>query len=416
MKSGQISASAVSSVIPSDTPAPREIRLASEGRAVRVFSDIHLSPLAPFGLPTDRDELLARSLTNAVRRNEILVLAGDIVDYAQERTEPGTVWARFPAVRRALESTSRTGAIYYVIGNHDPPIEESRAWIDCPACDHIILDGHTLIIHGHQYDAYVGDRRDTPLERAHALIQRVLRAELQFPFDEFGSLTNRAYQGLGAVFLAAALRIGRALGRPRWHDALAQFLDYLLHQELRMDPMWMLRGIRDAKLPGEITRIVCGHSHLPGLAVVDGRLYTNAGSWSRHHATTARLHGPIPHIHDHANHKTYGFEVYRRWRLTADWYRWYHERAIHLWPSSLLQASLSSFLELITFRLLPSPRPPKTVDWQQWYSELAILATHLWPSSRMQRSLSILLESITFGLLPPPRPSTRISHFSIATE
>lgn len=317
------------------------IHIESRGRTVQVFSDLHLGPYPPLALPTELDPVLAGSMRETLREGGLLILNGDIFDEEQPVATPRQVLDSYPCLAAVLEHARRCRSLYYLSGNHDPNklrVLHSLGW---PAYDRLVLDDRALIMHGHQLDEYLRTGTKSLLDHVHLFTQRLLNARLQFPFAENASLRNRIYQSLTCTLFELMLRVGGRY-RPAWARELKRFLDYLLHQELAIDPGWMLRNLSAAVLPEQYELVICGHSHLPGLARIGRRLYANSGTWSASHATTVRLRGGRVEVFDVLRGLRHGFEAYAQWHRTVDWPRWWRQEARHIHPRKALREALAA--------------------------------------------------------------------------
>ena len=76
----------------------------------------------------------------------------------------------------------------------------------------------------------------------------------------------------------------------------------------------------------ELSALVCGHTHLPGVVDLDGRTYVNAGAWSFGTAGYVEWDGTRFTARDHITGENVGDRHYR-WMITGpdrgDFFTWW---------------------------------------------------------------------------------------------
>ena len=229
----------------------------------------------PLGVRVGRPSRLARlprAGTAEVPRNRsrptILFLVGDIVDFWSLRRSFYWPEAHNEVLRAILAMAKEGTRVIYVPGNHDDNIREfcgsmfgnvsiRRRYV------HSTADGREfLVMHGDEFDSAVK--------------------------------CSRWLASFGATAYEIMMRINRgvnlcrrALGLPHW--SLATYLKLRL-RECRA----LRRGIRTcrgaSRAEPQLSGIVCGHIHRPGLREIDGVLYCNDGDWVESCTAARRAH------------------------------------------------------------------------------------------------------------------------------
>lgn len=223
-----------------------------------VISDLHLGN--PYSLAAPR---LRRFMTWAGERGFSLVINGDGLEILQ---------ASFTALaQQSVDSlgmlrqiTSRGGRVYYVVGNHDLPLEHLLGtWLKDHISPFLNVDSGTQRIrieHGHLYDPFFVNH-----PRAYDLATRAVGPFLHLYPDVYRlwSMYQRWKE---------ARRKRRHPDRPGHGSAFHEAAEMLL-----------ARGF---------DTVIFGHTHKPEVSVMDrGGTYINSGNWLRDSTFVQILHG-----------------------------------------------------------------------------------------------------------------------------
>jgi hypothetical protein len=192
-----------------------------------------------------------------------------------------------------------------------------------------VLDGRILVVHGYEYDAWVGEHMQASSIYARLLMayERVFKTWVRVPLRDYYTLSNRwthwiffqiarVSRWLGAV--------GPRVGRPELGERLRNQVAFWTRAVLG-DPMGLtapvLRHLAD---DARYDTIVCGHSHIPGVVSTrtdhGPRRYVNLGSWSFGNSQYGVWDGHELRVRDWITGREFGDENYRHiFEGRADW-------------------------------------------------------------------------------------------------
>lgn len=252
---------------------------------IYLVSDLHLGDGSHSDIFQHKDEHFLRFLDEVAREAETLIIVGDALDFDQAWYFSRIVKAHREVLSR-LTRLSDQVRVVYVYGNHDPDIVLFRDILKWELCDKVVLDDEILIVHGYEFDTYVGGNFEgtTWGSRAFFAYESLFKTWIRFPLRDYYTLSNRM---LHFIFYWAVLttrllrRIGPRLGRPQLGSRLQRTTRFWTRAVLG-DPMDLTRVVLGELGPDSPWRsIVCGHSHVPGLVkTAADRSYLNLGSWS----------------------------------------------------------------------------------------------------------------------------------------
>ncbi|MGQ0826719.1 MAG: hypothetical protein ACT4OX_17120 [Actinomycetota bacterium] len=217
-------------------------------------------------------------------------------------------------------SASEAVQVVFVRGNHDWSVDYEATFAKTRACEDLLI-GDVLVRHGHQYDT-----RCEPHTRSyqrqmvlHHLAERAFGFEFRTPLHDHLTWQNRVGHWLGHGYgryrMAKADRLRRK-GRDAKAAHCEGFVTYW-SRSVWGDPHDAFRPIATALRGGPYRAIVCGHTHLPGVAGLDGRHYVNAGSWASRAAQAAAWDGVEFSVNDFGTGASIGDEHYG-WMLDGD--------------------------------------------------------------------------------------------------
>lgn len=239
------------------------------------------------GTPSDvffgKDRHLMALVETVERENAVLVIGGDAMDFQQAWTFTRILRAHQDLLS-ALSRLSRSGRLYYLVGNHDYDLSFYRELLNFNVCDELVIGDRILVQHGFQYDPFMkSDLEGTAWStQIHHLLERYLNTWLRIPLFEFYTLGNRVLfwlvhkMALAWWLLTATARL---LGFPASHEQAMQQLDFWARSNMG-DPMCIFKPIMRRLDTDDFDYIVCGHSHLPGIVRAADRAYVNTGSWT----------------------------------------------------------------------------------------------------------------------------------------
>ena len=256
----------------------------SPDQRIWFISDLHIGDATPCDAFFGKDRHLIALIERAEREGALLVIVGDAIDFNQAWSM-SRVLAAHQDLFAAMSRLAKEGRLIYVIGNHDYEINLFQKILSFRVCDELHIGDEVLVLHGWQFDPYMRDTVGHGHEwstTVHHLAERYLNTWLRVPLGEFYTLGNRLMFWMAhKLALLAKLYTGamKVLGLPRSAKQLDGYLDYWAQGNMG-DSMGMFRPVREALTHGDWKSILCGHSHLPGIVPLDGRVYVNTGSWT----------------------------------------------------------------------------------------------------------------------------------------
>jgi len=248
-----------------------------------LLSDLHFGDGGRTDLIAGQDGALIDFLERWRARLDTFVLLGDILDMPQ-------AW-RVRRIRSAhaelldcLARLARSARVVFVRGNHDASVDYQALFPGARCCDSVLLGDRILAWHGHQLDLVMhpGARDATIKTYAHAMLERLAGCRLIPPLERYDSPANRLALTIAihaARVTSLRARASRAVGRERVAAALEDRVRYLARSVIG-DPADIF-GATDRRMLGErFDTVVCGHSHVPGIARTPRGIYVNTGSWT----------------------------------------------------------------------------------------------------------------------------------------
>ena len=299
-------------------PAPK-VRHLDLPEVVYVISDLHLGDGSHSDTFLAKDRLLLAFLEKVREEGATLIVAGDVIDFAQTR-DFAKVLTVHGAIFRAFADLVALDRFYYVYGNHDHDMRLYRDILRFPVVASVEIGKEMRIIHGYQFDPLISgdlpasDRRT----RRHHVAEHWLRSWIRVPLGHFYTRLNRlvfwfSYQ----IYCLMGLfnRLVARMDKGPFFTRRIFFADYWIRGD-KGNPSGMWKGLVRAIEEGEHRILVCGHSHMPGVVDVGGgRLYANTGSWTFNSTNYLRWEpGESPVVGDWLSGRTYGDQLYDRVR------------------------------------------------------------------------------------------------------
>lgn len=202
-----------------------------------VVSDVHL------GSPVCESRMLIRLLETASFTR--LVLLGDIFDSLNFSRLCGKQWELFELIHRV----SRTREVIWTAGNHDAKAFEfgcamigasPRGETETLVCEY--GERKVVMMHGHQFDTFIGEN------------------------PRVTSIASGAYLALQRL-------------EPCRHRPIARMVKRSVKQWMRVDGEIGRKAVVFAsEMGGQIA--ICGHTHRPGITVMQDGTYVNTGCWT----------------------------------------------------------------------------------------------------------------------------------------
>lgn len=264
-------------------PARRVERLTTTA-PVWMVSDLHMGDGTPSDAFFGKDRHLLALMERVDAEGATLIVNGDALDFQQAWGFTRILRAH-REVLRAMSWLGQEGRLRYVVGNHDYDVGLYSEILRFNVCDELVLNDRTLIRHGHEYDPYITEMLEQGQWHTvvHHLVERWLGTWIRVPLAEFYTVPNR-FVIWAAHKLGLAARLAQRAGR--WmEDDDSWGAEILAHLNLwcwsnQGDSMGIFRPAFQDALTGPYDRVICGHSHLPGVVTQRGRTYANSGSWT----------------------------------------------------------------------------------------------------------------------------------------
>jgi UDP-2,3-diacylglucosamine pyrophosphatase LpxH len=286
----------------------------SSDQKIWFISDLHLGDGTRSDVFFGKDRHLIALIEQINREGGTLVVNGDAMDFHQAITFTRILKAH-EQLLGAMSGLARQGKLIYVVGNHDYDIGLYRNLLHFRVCHDLHIGDRLLVQHGYQYDAFIGDHLEGLhlATKVHHAIERYFDTWMRIPLGEFYTLGNRvSFWVIHKMALAGHLvtSVLAALGAPKSRELVESFLTHWTHSNLG-DPMeifWpAVRRLREEPWQA----IVCGHSHLPGLVPIEGKVYANTGSWTFGAAQYLFWDGQRLVCRDWISGRVYEDELYR---------------------------------------------------------------------------------------------------------
>jgi UDP-2,3-diacylglucosamine pyrophosphatase LpxH len=300
---------------------------------IRFVGDLHLGDGARNDLFGHKDTLLAGFARDCEKTCDAVVFVGDTIDLPQAWT-PRRVLRAHPGIARAIESLSRKVQVVFIRGNHDWTVDYGQLFPRARVCEALTV-GAAHVMHGHQLDRYCrpGRRHHLSKTALHHLVERCFRFSFRVPLRDHDTRQNRLAHWLGGQYgghLRRMAAVHRRLGRPDRAERCDAFIHYW-SRAVWGDPHALFEPAREMIRDGDLSTLVCGHTHLPGAVAVDGGSYVNAGSWTFGAAQFAEWDSERFRVVDHLSGETIGDERYR-WMVSGEdpgdffaWWRLHHQ-------------------------------------------------------------------------------------------
>lgn len=279
------------------------------------ISDLHLGDGTPSDVFFGKDRHLVALVERVRRQGEILVVAGDALDFHQAWSFTRILRAH-KELLEAMSRLGREGRLYYIPGNHDHDINLYREMLNFNVCTRLVVgDDLMLAQHGYEYDPYIGENLDGShlATKVHHLFERYLNTWLRIPLGEFYTLSNRLMfylmHKLGLLGWSVG-RIVQRLGGPDLPERVDASLNYWSRAN-DGDSMLIFRPAMERVRTGNYRYLLCGHSHLPGIVPVGDRAYCNTGSWTFGSSQYIRLEKGEVTCADWISGRTFGDELYQ---------------------------------------------------------------------------------------------------------
>lgn len=265
-----------------DPPYESAVRLDAAAPAL-FLSDLHFGDGSPSDLFAGQDDRLIELLES--RRSEVgaIVFLGDICDMPQ-------AWSvrRIAAAHRRLfaylESLCARHQVIFVSGNHDWTVDYPALFPGSICREAVRIGERILAWHGHQVDLLMspGRRDATAKTYVHSLLERLCGSRLVPPLEVHDSPANRAAMAVAVSWSRLSLvraRALRRLGRVDRAAAIEEQVRYLA-RSVSGDPADLFGATRRAVFGGDVDAVICGHTHLPGIARTERGVYVNTGTWT----------------------------------------------------------------------------------------------------------------------------------------
>jgi UDP-2,3-diacylglucosamine pyrophosphatase LpxH len=290
----------------------RTIQLSADSR-VCLISDLHLGDGGASDAFGAKDGRLRAFLDRVASRADALVIVGDGFDLAQAWSME-RIHDAHRAVIEELVALSRVIDVYYLRGNHEGSAAALRA-VPLRYAHDLMIGDRIRVEHGNSYDPHnlPGDRGAFLAARAHAMIEKLIRAPIRIPMRKHYRWSTRLGHWMFyryGQWQAALGRIDRAFGRAERACQRLEFLDYWGRGEWG-DPHGLLRAAPAALAAAGVDVLVCGHSHQPGVVAVPGGTYVNTGSWTFEESTYALYEDGRIEVRRWPDRRPIGDEEYR---------------------------------------------------------------------------------------------------------
>jgi len=291
------------------------LKIPDEGR-IYIISDIHLGDGTPSDIFLAKDKELLSFLQYIEDEGATLVIAGDAIDFSQALFFTNIMKAH-GKVLGAISDLASKGRLHYVLGNHDHDLRWYKDVLRIPVVHGIDIGGHTLILHGYEFDPVIGADLDEAERRTrvHHAIERMLGTWMRLPLEHFYTGWNRlTFWTLHKVLLVRrrTAKVVDAIRRDtRASDYVSETMRYWTRNQLG-DPGSLVHPAKDWLQTQKYRTLICGHSHLPGVVDVGhGKRYANTGSWTFTHSHVMRLDGDDIELRDWRSGKVYDDRLYR---------------------------------------------------------------------------------------------------------
>jgi UDP-2,3-diacylglucosamine pyrophosphatase LpxH len=312
--------------------APKVQQLPAEG-VYYVISDLHLGDGSHSDTFLGKDRHLTRFLEHVRNEGATLIIAGDVIDFAQSRNF-SRILSVHGSLFRAMADLAAEDRFYYVYGNHDFDMRLYRNILRFPVVATVLIGDQMRIDHGHQYDTLIdGDLRTSDLRtRRHHVFEHIMRTWVRLPLGHFYTKTARltfwaAYRVYQVICFAN--QILEKYGLPKVGTGAIKHAEYWIQADCG-DPGGMWTGISSTLKDLKQKILVCGHSHMPGVVeVYPDRWYVNTGSWTFDSSMYMRWEpGQVPVVKDWITGHQFGEGLYDRVRsgktgatMFEDWWR-----------------------------------------------------------------------------------------------
>lgn len=205
----------------------------------------------------------------------------------------------------------------FIPGNHDAvrtfPIHGVEV------VDEIRLAPDVRLVHGDEFDLYYRSMvspRGLPriVVAFHNFLEQTLGVYLRWPVRDHNSLLNRAViraQYPYGLWKEVVRDVARTLGLKKIEHQAELFLEYWVRGQSG-DPSAMIVPVRESlATAGDVSTLVCGHSHVPGVVALPRGRYANIGSWTFNDATAGDWRGDALSVVDVRSGATYNDALYR---------------------------------------------------------------------------------------------------------
>ena len=218
-------------------------------------SDVHLGTIP----------CKARQLDHFLKENtcENLYLVGDIVDGWLLRREYFWPQSHTDVVRRILTIARNGAKVYYISGNHDEVLRSFSSYelsfgkiqIVDEAVHETASGKRVMVVHGDIFDNLIATN-------ALAFVLNIIGVLLYKISFNISRLVN---------FILSPFR------KVKWS------LTETVKRVLRLDALASLCGFKNRAVKyakkNDCDAIICGHTHVPGIEVIDDVIYMNDGDW-----------------------------------------------------------------------------------------------------------------------------------------
>ena len=312
--------------------APQILQLPAEG-VYYVISDLHLGDGSHSDTFLGKDRHLIRFLEKVREEKATLIIAGDVIDFAQSRNF-SRILSVHGSLFRAMADLAAENRFYYVYGNHDFDMRLYRNILRFPVVATVLIGDQVRIDHGHQYDSLIdGDLKGADKRtRRHHVFEHVLRTWVRLPLGHFYTKAGRlsfwlAYRLYQLICLTNKLL--KKYGLPPVADGPMHHAQYWIQADYG-DPGGMWQSISDTLKDLKQHILVCGHSHMPGVVEIHpDRWYVNTGSWTFDSSSYMRWEpNQVPVVRDWITGREFDDRLYDRVRsgktnqiFFEDWWR-----------------------------------------------------------------------------------------------